>query len=176
MLAWSGMRGVITLAAAQSLPAGIPYRSELILIAFSVAILTLVLQGGTLPMLIRVLGIKGTDQELQRREIARLAEEIVAAREVFLDRQALLRENGRPFAEEVVAQSRERGLAATEVLAAMVSDVDPDSPAQQFRELHRQLVDVEQAVLLDARSGGTYSSHTLQRAQLVIDAESTRLG
>lgn len=53
--------------------------------------------------------------------------------------------------------------------------MDPDSSSQQYRELHRQLVDVEQAVVLDARSGGTYSSHTLQRAQLVIDAESTRL-
>lgn len=176
VLAWSGMRGVITLAAAQSLPAGIPYRSELILIAFSVAILTLVLQGGTLPMLIRILGIKGTDEDVQRREIARLAEEIVAARETFLDRQTLLRENGRPFAGDVVAETRAQGMAATEVLAAMVSDVDPDSFSQQYRELHRQLVDVEQAVVLDARSGGTYSSRTLQRAQLVIDAESTRLG
>src|SRR5690606_30885704 len=41
VLAWSGMRGVVTLAAAQSLPHDFPYRSQLILVAFTVAILTL---------------------------------------------------------------------------------------------------------------------------------------
>lgn len=175
VLAWSGMRGAVTLAAAQSLPSDIPYRAELILIAFTVAIITLVVQGGTLPLLIRVLGIKGTNEEAEGREVTRLAEEIIAARQAFLDNQALLRENGRPFAPEVLERTRSRGLAATEALAAMVNDDDPDGHAQQHRELRRQLVDVEQSVLLDARAGGTYSSHTLQRAQHFIDAESTRM-
>ncbi|WKK71418.1 sodium:proton antiporter [Rathayibacter oskolensis] len=44
ILSWSGMRGVVTLAAAQSLPEGTPYRSQLILIAFTVAVVTLLLQ------------------------------------------------------------------------------------------------------------------------------------
>ncbi|WMY78620.1 sodium:proton antiporter [Citricoccus sp. I39-566] len=175
VLAWSGMRGAVTLAAAQSLPSDIPYRAELILIAFTVAIITLVIQGGTLPLLIRVLGIKGTSEEAEGREVTRLAEEIIAARQAFLDNQALLRENGRPFAPEVLERTRSRGLAATEALAAMVHDDDPDGHAQQHRELRRQLVDVEQSILLDARAGGTYSSHTLQRAQHFIDAESTRM-
>ncbi|REE04364.1 sodium:proton antiporter [Citricoccus nitrophenolicus] len=175
VLAWSGMRGAVTLAAAQSLPSDIPYRAELILIAFTVAIITLVIQGGTLPLLIRVLGIKGTSEEAEGREVTRLAEEIIAARQAFLDNQALLRENGRPFAPEVLERTRSRGLAATEALAAMVNDDDPDGHAQQHRELRRQLVDVEQSILLDARAGGTYSSHTLQRAQHFIDAESTRM-
>ncbi|VXC05057.1 sodium:proton antiporter [Citricoccus sp. K5] len=175
VLAWSGMRGAVTLAAAQSLPSDIPYRAELILIAFTVAIITLVVQGGTLPLLIRVLGIKGTSEVAEGREVTRLAEEIIAARQAFLDNQALLRENGKPFAPEVLERTRSRGLAATEALAAMVNDDDPDGHAQQHRELRRQLVDVEQSVLLDARAGGTYSSHTLQRAQHFIDAESTRM-
>src|SRR5690606_5499783 len=53
VLAWSGMRGVVTLAAAQSLPVDFPHRSQLVLIAFVVALVTLVVQGGTLPLLIR---------------------------------------------------------------------------------------------------------------------------
>ncbi|MEW1981091.1 sodium:proton antiporter [Citricoccus sp. NPDC079358] len=175
VLAWSGMRGAVTLAAAQSLPSDIPYRAELILIAFSVAIFTLVIQGGTLPLLIRVLGIKGTSEEAEGREVTRLAEEIIAARQAFLENQTLQRENGKPFAPEVLERTRSRGLASTEALAAMVHEDDPDGHAQQHRELRRQLVDVEQSVLLDARAGGTYSSHTLQRAQHFIDAESARM-
>ncbi|HEY4614351.1 MAG TPA: sodium:proton antiporter, partial [Citricoccus sp.] len=60
-------------------------------------------------------------------------------------------------------------------LATMATE-DPDSGLQQARELRRQLIDVEQAALLDARSGGTYSSRALQRAQGFIDAEAARLG
>jgi monovalent cation/hydrogen antiporter len=176
VLAWSGMRGVITLAAAQTLPADIPYRPQLILIAFSVAIITLVVQGGTLPLLIRVLGIEGTDEEAQRRELGRLAQEIIAARQAFLQNKTLLREDGTPFDPAVVEQERRKGRAATEALATMASEVDPDSHQQQYRELRRQLVDVEQAALLDARSTGTYSSYTLRRAQHFIDTEATRPG
>ncbi len=46
IVSWSGMRGVVTLAAAQSLPENTPYRSFLILVAFTVAVLTLVGLGG----------------------------------------------------------------------------------------------------------------------------------
>lgn len=53
VLAWSGMRGAITLAAAQTLPEDTPYRAELILMAFVVAVATLLLQGSTLPIVIR---------------------------------------------------------------------------------------------------------------------------
>jgi NhaP-type Na+/H+ or K+/H+ antiporter len=47
---------------AQSLPQGVPYRAQLILIAFTVAIVTLLLQGGTLPLVIRLVRIQGVDR------------------------------------------------------------------------------------------------------------------
>ena len=53
---WAGMRGAVTVAAAQTLPigaAGPPQRPLLVLIAFSVAAISLLLQGGTLFLLIR---------------------------------------------------------------------------------------------------------------------------
>ncbi len=71
ILVWAGMRGAITLAAAQTLPAAAPHRSLLVLIAFVVAAGSLVIQGGTLVPLARVLTPKPTveatsDDELQR--------------------------------------------------------------------------------------------------------------
>jgi len=59
LIAWAGMRGVVTLAAAQTLPLGTPHRSLLILVAFFVAAGSLVLQGGTLPWAIRLMGLAG---------------------------------------------------------------------------------------------------------------------
>ena len=76
VLGWSGMRGVVTLAAAQSLPEGTPYRAQLVLIAFTVAVTTLLVQGGTLPWLIRLTGIQGTDKTADRRELASLLDEL----------------------------------------------------------------------------------------------------
>ncbi|ANZ41030.1 peptidase [Lentzea guizhouensis] len=175
VLAWSGMRGVVTLAAAQSLPTDVPHRAELVLIAFTVAIVTLLLQGGTLPALIKLLGIRGNDEDHERREYARLAAELMAATQTLLENSALERENGKPFDPVVLDRARERGLAMAEILDKMLTaDRDPDSPMHQQRELQRLFLDAQQNALLDARAGGTYSSHTLERAQNFIDSQATR--
>jgi len=134
VLAWSGMRGVVTLAAAQSLPTDVPHRAELVLIAFTVAIVTLVVQGGTLPVLIKLVGIQGTDAD------------------------------------------RERSVAIAEVIDKRLTEPAADGPLQERLELQRLMVDAQQNALLDARTDGTYSSHTLERAQRIIDAQATRFG
>src|SRR6266699_988411 len=65
VVGWTGMRGVISLAAAMGLPQtladGSPFaqRNVIIFLAFSVILVTLVLQGLTLPPLIRALGLAG---------------------------------------------------------------------------------------------------------------------
>ena len=60
VIVWAGMRGAVTLAAAQTLPEDTPQRSLLILIAFLVAAGSLVIQGGTLP---RVVGLVNPARE-----------------------------------------------------------------------------------------------------------------
>ncbi|MBM2614247.1 cation:proton antiporter [Actinoplanes sp. LDG1-06] len=50
---WAGMRGAVTVAAAQSLPEDTPQRSMLVLIAFAVAVMSLLVQGGTIGPLLR---------------------------------------------------------------------------------------------------------------------------
>jgi CPA1 family monovalent cation:H+ antiporter len=58
---WAGMRGVVTLAAALTLPEETPLRAELIVIALVVTVGTLLLQGLTLPSLARALDVRGPD-------------------------------------------------------------------------------------------------------------------
>ncbi|WP_166997940.1 cation:proton antiporter [Paramicrobacterium fandaimingii] len=53
VVVWAGMRGAVTLAAAQTLPADTPHRSILILVAFIVAVGSLLLQGGSLGWVVR---------------------------------------------------------------------------------------------------------------------------
>src|SRR6478736_9639231 len=72
VLVWAGMRGVVTLAAAQTLPYDTPQRSLLVLIAFVVAAGSLVVQGGTLPWVVRRLGLGSSgpaDNDPERAEL-----------------------------------------------------------------------------------------------------------
>ncbi|RUR00921.1 cation:proton antiporter [Labedella endophytica] len=65
VLVWAGMRGAVTLAAAQTLPSDTPNRSLLVLVAFVVAAASLILQGGTLARVVRWLKPVGGDAESQ---------------------------------------------------------------------------------------------------------------
>jgi NhaP-type Na+/H+ or K+/H+ antiporter len=67
---WAGMRGAVTVAAAQTIPmAADPERQPLlVLVAFAVAALSLLLQGGTLSLLIRVLKPRADDPVVQQQE------------------------------------------------------------------------------------------------------------
>jgi CPA1 family monovalent cation:H+ antiporter len=84
VIAWCGMRGIVTLAAALALPDGVhgpvafPYRDLILFSAFAVVLGTLVVQGATLTPLIRILrleddGSVGREVRLARAETARAA-------------------------------------------------------------------------------------------------------
>ena len=98
VISWTGMRGVVTLAAAAGIPlvtaAGEPFpgRDVIQLVAFTVTIGTLLLQGLTLPWLIGRLGIADPEGAAQRERQHQLAEDLAdaaakAAVEAFRDRQ-----------------------------------------------------------------------------------------
>jgi CPA1 family monovalent cation:H+ antiporter len=61
VISWAGMRGILSLAAAMALPSAFPYRDLIVLIAFSVVLGTLVLQGLTLKPLLRALHFDDDD-------------------------------------------------------------------------------------------------------------------
>ena len=173
ILAWSGMRGVVTLAAAQSLPTDIPYRPQLILIAFTVAVVTLLGNGGTLPLLIRKLGIVGTDPTADRAELAGLIDEISSVGLATLDNPELLTENGGDFDQEVIGRARGDSIMRSESVAELRTG--QPGPHQQHRMLRLRVLEAERAALLDARATGSYSSRVMERAQNILDLEESRL-
>jgi CPA1 family monovalent cation:H+ antiporter len=176
------MRGVVTLAAAQSLPAdgSFPYRAQLILVAFTVAISTLLLQGGTLPWLIRASGIRGTDRAADRRELATLLDAMSEAGVAVLENPRLELPGDDVVDPEVIDRVRHDTLLSAESAwerAEHGAGVDAlvNSPHQQYRALRREVLQAEREALLDARSAGTYASRILSRAQAMLDLEETRL-
>ena len=180
ILSWSGMRGVVTLAAAQSLPEEIPYRSQLILIAFTVAVATLLVQGGTLPWLIRVSGIRGSDRVADRRELAELLDEMSEAGLAVLDNPTFTLPKGEPVDERVIERVRNDTLLSAESAWERANygggaEGIAKSPHQQYRTLRQEVLQAEREALLEARSTGSYPSRILGRAQAMLDLEETRL-
>ncbi|AYL95577.1 Na+/H+ antiporter [Mucilaginibacter celer] len=87
LLGWAGMRGVVSLAAALSIPehlpsgAAFPQRNMILFITFSVIIVTLVLQGLSLPLLVKLVNLPDPDltvspeqqRQMVRKKLSKLA-------------------------------------------------------------------------------------------------------
>jgi NhaP-type Na+/H+ or K+/H+ antiporter len=180
ILSWAGMRGVVTLAAAQSLPDDTPYRPQLILTAFVVAIVSLLVQGGTLPVLIRLSRISGTSRTADRTELATLLDEMSAAGVDALENPQLELPQGEKLDDEVIERVRHDTLLSAEAAWERAEhgagpEALANSPHQQYRALRREVLQAERAALLEARSRGSYASRILSRAQTMLDLEETRL-
>jgi CPA1 family monovalent cation:H+ antiporter len=167
VLAWSGMRGVVTVAAAESLPDDTPYRPQLVLIAFVVAGTTLLAQGLTLPRVIRGLKISGDDAVADRAEYRELLTDLAGTAQAVLDDPALRLPDGSPYPAAVLDRARQDMLVRD---GSAVSGAEADAdPREEYRHLMLQLLAAERARLLAARSAGTYTSRTLTRAQRAMD-------
>ena len=71
VISWSGMRGIVSLAAALALPAGFPYRDLIVFTAFIVVLGTLVIQGMTLKPLLHRLHLQDDDPVGRELRVAR---------------------------------------------------------------------------------------------------------
>ncbi|MFE9248346.1 cation:proton antiporter [Streptomyces sp. NPDC007088] len=179
VLAWAGMRGAVTLAAAQTLPADTPARPQLILVAFVVAVTTLLLQGLTLPTVIRLVKVPGDDPERLREEYGRLLEELSQAAESALD--AAVRAEDPPE-REVVDKVRSDSLLRAGLRRGAPEEGGEEewrqrraSRREQYRLLRLDVLAAEHDTLQAARSTGVYSSRVITRAQRALDLEEARL-
>jgi hypothetical protein len=178
VLGWAGMRGVVTLAAAQSLPLSIPYRPQLILIAFTVAFVSIVLQGGTLPWLIRVIGLRGADIGADRRLLAQLLDDLSEAGLAVLDDPETAAGTTTAVDPEVVERVRQSSYLRAESAweRTIMTDAPHESrPHHVYRTLRLAVVDAERTRLLLERARGSYPSRVLTEAQSLLDLEETRL-
>ena len=167
VIVWAGMRGVVTLAAAQTLPDG-PFRALLIFVAFLVAVGSLVLQGFTLPWLVRLLGLEGSGGGGPTApEQRRLDDEMRAAAASSLTSGALTRRDGSAFSAQLVET----------VGARLTSPPDDEttSYAHDVLELRLALIDVMRMRLNDLSRDGTFSTAALRHALAELDADQLSL-
>jgi CPA1 family monovalent cation:H+ antiporter len=175
VVAWSGMRGVVTLAAAQSLPEDFPDRSLLVLVAFTVAVVSLLAFGGTLPLVIRATGIEGVDRRARRDEVRELLDQVTASSLSVLTDPEQVTVRGAPADPRVIEMLRERyGRSPAE---AAEPDEHPTTGSQlreQYIVLRRRMRQAAREELLDARAVGHFSTRAISTAQNILDLDDAR--
>ena len=177
VLAWAGMRGVVSLAAAFALPSDFPERDLILFLTFVVVIGTLLLQGLTLPALIRRLGVVGREE--QQDLIKEAGAQHAAANAALQRLDAELAEDG-DVPEDVVARLREkaelRQLGAWERLGGQeAGDGYTEPPTVTFRRLRRAMIEAEREVFIEMRDRGQIDEEVLSRVQRELDLEESIL-
>ncbi|MBN9176693.1 MAG: sodium:proton antiporter [Microbacterium sp.] len=165
VIVWAGMRGVVTLAAAQTLEEGTPARELLILVAFLVALVSLMLQGLTLPAVIRMLKMPASvaDGPAAAEERERLEAELRAAALDALRTPGLADATGEPYPPDVLEKLADR-------MAAPPPE-DPDISAAGFIDLRVAMIEAMRDRLVTVSREGSYSSATLRHALAQLDAD-----
>lgn len=146
VVVWAGMRGAITVAAAQSLPAETPHRALLVLIAFCLATISLLVQGATIgPVVSRLYAHTpaddGEDDAEQRRRIQDLLDETAAKLAAGTNDTNDTGDTGEQHwirilqaQREALLDARDEGLYAADNLSAALRIVDADQIALELRD------------------------------------------
>jgi Na+/H+ antiporter len=178
VMAWSGMRGAVSLAVALALPfttdagGGFPERDLIIFLTFAVIFFTLVVQGLSLPALIRRLGVSDggadADEEVRARLVATKAaiEQIDAlageewTRDETVERMRALYEY------------RKRRFAAR---AGKIEDEGYEDRSLAYQQMVQLVLGAQREALLRMRSDGKLSNEVMNRILRELDLEESRL-
>ena len=175
---WAGIRGSVTLAAALSIPyltstgAPFPGRELIILLAASVIIVTLLLNGMTLPWLIRWLDIRG-DRIAEREErAARIATAQAGIESLRKQLSRLKSPEETAFANSLLGQYEQR-LRRFSANAERKSVLDAQHATQ--RRIWLATIAAERAELMQMRETDVINDDVLRRLQVDLDLEETRI-
>jgi Na+/H+ antiporter len=155
VISWSGMRGIVTLAAALALPAAFPFRDLIVLTAFAVVLGTLVIQGLTLGPLLRALDLRDDDP---------VGHEVAAGRERALGAGlAALDHDGTPIAD-----------AVRQEFTAHLGSIDA-SPEEgevrrfAFRDTHRRALQAARRAVLAMRTSEEIGDDAFHQLEEELD-------
>ncbi|HZP59909.1 MAG TPA: Na+/H+ antiporter [Opitutaceae bacterium] len=172
LVAWTGMRGIVSLAAAFALPfstasgSAFPYRSLILFLTFAVIVATLVLQGFTLPLVVRALRVRAAEgageaeEELGWRQAA----------EAALARLAEIEKEGRA-SPAVVARLRS-ALQEEIVLCEehrITSSRRKKSFLTELSHLERQLLRTQRQAIVHLRNTGSLNHETARKILRELD-------
>ncbi|KAB1147543.1 Na+/H+ antiporter [Streptomyces luteolifulvus] len=178
IIAWAGMRGVVSLAIAFSIPLTVhggepfPERNLILFLTFTTVIGTLVVQGVTLPPLIRFLRLPGRDPQAETLAEANAQAQASRAAERRLDELLADERNALPppLADRLRAVLERRRNAVWERLG-QVNPVTGETVDDTYRRLSREMIGAERRVFVKLRDGRYIDDEMLRTLLRRLDLE-----
>jgi CPA1 family monovalent cation:H+ antiporter len=180
LVAWSGMRGVVSLASALAIPltlagAAFPHRNLILFITFIVILFTLVLQGLSLKPLIRILNITTNEKESEKLQALslriRLAESVLSYLDTNYPEET---QNNETYKR--VRDRYERMIEITKrKLEMQEAEEEENSFIPQYREMLLELVHIRRRELNYVRHKGEFNEELIREREWELDLEEERL-
>lgn len=195
VIVWAGMRGAITLAAAQTISSDAPMRSFLLTIALFIASGALVIQGLSLPWLIRLIKPKMASADISEEEREELRQVMSSALVDTALAQAIKEVDAQTLLSAGVSRTLSRlgnvvdlqSSPSSGAVSEPLPDTDGENEAtpvemseeeversftrEQIRELALEAIHAQRDALLQARDEGIFSSSALEGALARLDNE-----
>ena len=178
LLSWAGLRGAVSLAAALAIPlttdagGGFPERDLIIFLTFCVILGTLVVQGLSLPMLIRAMRLEpDTSEEAEDAQARIRAAEAAIARLDELLAEDWVRDETAERMRGLYTFRRDRFSSRFDE----ESDGAIEERSQAYQRLRRELLDAERAAVTELGREGAISGDVVNRVRRDLDLEDARL-
>jgi CPA1 family monovalent cation:H+ antiporter len=177
LVSFSGPRGVVTLAAALSIPFSLdgqafPDRDILLFTAFSVIVVTLVVLAATLPLVVNLLGLTSAGQQeatADKRDERRVRLEGIDAVLRALD---TFPQDSQPFARETI---RRWHSDRREQLMITADESNKDDPVAEASRLQLDLIEVERVAIARAYADNRLTDEARRRIERELDLDEARI-
>jgi Na+/H+ antiporter len=176
VIGWTGMRGVVSLAAALALPTvladgtPLPHRDSIVYLTFCVILVTLVVQGLTLPAFVRMLGLSGVSgRDREEQEGRRIVTEAALA---YLEQsKTSTGEDSSELYDDLIQHYSHR-LATIESYGQETASVGNH---QRYIELSLAALRIERATAIRLRDEGKINDAVLRRMERDLDLSQSRI-
>ncbi|RZK12040.1 MAG: Na+/H+ antiporter [Flavobacterium sp.] len=177
---WAGMRGVVSLAAALSIPltldgAAFPQRNLILLITFIVILITLVVQGLSLPLIIRLIKIEEIDDLIPEEEqMANIKLRLMKASVLHLEKnfQQEIKEN------ELVANLKKRiessAALTSERLESLECQTIDFNEVHEYKRVFLDIIHAQRNELLKMRNEKVFELEIIQKQQMELDFDESK--
>ena len=178
IIAWSGMRGVVSLASALAVPfmlsdgVPFPHRNLILFVTFVVILVTLVLQGLSLPLLIRWLRVAAQENEEEQKLSIRLR--LASAALDYINAQY----NNDSEAIDAFSRLKERYERMVDITQQRLEKAEKEAVPSflpRYRQLLLELVQIQRQELLRMRHDNLFPEELLRGREFELDLEEARL-
>jgi CPA1 family monovalent cation:H+ antiporter len=176
VLSWAGMRGVVSLAAALAVPASLPgnalpAREAIIVITFTVILVTLVGQGLTLPLVIKAVGV-GSDAD-QGHEESHARQELIEEALRRIDYLEKKWPTHKPLIDQLRTSYKHRLEHEEQMHEAPGNEAEQE--LVEHRQIRSEVIDAQRDALQAMRDRGAIDDDVLRTIERDLDLEEIRM-